>query len=477
VIPLTLHDIAAATGGRIVGDPTTLVRTLSTDSREVRPDSVFVALTTVTADGHDHAAEARRAGAVALLAERPVEVADLPTVVVPDTWLALRALATFVRERVAPTAVAVTGSVGKTTVKDLTAAAVGAGRRVHAARGSFNNELGVPLTLLGLELDDEVLVAEVGARHEGDIATLAPMIAPDVAVVTAVAAVHLEVFGSLAAIGRAKGELVEALGPHGLAVLHGADPLVAAMAASAPASLLVALDVDPGSAGSTTAPDVWAEDIRLDRQARPSATAVTPWGRATLRLPIAGRHQLLNGLFALTVAGHLGVDLERAAAALADAPVSPWRGAVDEVGGVVVLDDAYNANPTAVAAALQTLVALERTGAAVAVLGEMAEIGPTAAQEHRAIGRRCAELGVDRLVVVGAAATALAAGAREAGMSTVEEVPDATAAAAVLRGSLVAGDAVLVKASRVAGLERIAADLRVTLAAADGRHRVQEEST
>jgi UDP-N-acetylmuramoyl-tripeptide--D-alanyl-D-alanine ligase len=205
VIPLTLHDIAAATGGRIEGDPTTLVRTLSTDSRDVRPDSVFVALTTATADGHDHAAEAHRAGAVALLAERPVE-ADFPTVVVPDTWLALRALATFVREQVAPTAVAVTGSVGKTTVKDLTAAAVGAGRRVHAARGSFNNELGFPLTLLGLELDDEVLVAEVGARHEGDIATLAPMIAPDISVVTAVTAVHLEVFGSLAAIGQLRRE-------------------------------------------------------------------------------------------------------------------------------------------------------------------------------------------------------------------------------------------------------------------------------
>lgn len=463
-----------ATGGRVVGDPSIRVWTLTTDSRHVAPDSVFVALRTATADGHDHAAQAHAAGAVGIVAEWDVEVAGLAVVVVPDTWVALRALATFVREQVDPAAVAVTGSVGKTTVKDFTAAAVGAGRRVHAARGSFNNELGVPLTLLGLEHGDEVLIAELGARHEGDIAALAPMVAPDVSIVTAVAAVHLEVFGSLEAIGRAKSELVEALGPDGLAVLHAADPIVAAMAARAPASLLVA--IDGGANGATApAPDVWAENVHLDRQARPSATAVTPWGRTDVRLPVAGRHQLLNGLFALAVAGHLGVDLDAAASALAAAPMSPWRGAVDEVGGVVVLDDSYNANPTAVAAALQTLVALERTGATVAVLGEMAEIGATAADEHRAIGRRCAELGVDRLVVVGAAAAALAAGARESGMLDVQEVLDAAAAASVLRARLVAGDAVLIKASRVAGLEQVAVQLRATLGSESPR--VPEKST
>jgi len=476
VIPLTLTEVAAATGGRIDGDPTTLVRSVTTDSRVVEPDSLFVALRTATADGADHAAAAHRAGASAVLAERSLAIPGVSSVVVPDTWAALRALASFVRERVSPTAVAVTGSVGKTTVKDFAAAAIGAGRRVHAARGSFNNELGVPLTLLGLEWDDEVVVAEIGARHEGDIADLAPLVAPDVAIVTAVAAVHLEVFGSVAAIGRAKAELVEALGTGGLAVLHAADPIVAAMAARAPSSLMVALDADTRLAGVGATPDVWAEHVRLDRQARPSATAVTPWGRTPLQLPIAGRHQLLNGLFALTVAAHLGVALDAAAAALAHAPISPWRGAVEEVGGVVVLDDAYNANPTAVAAALQTLVALERTGAAIAVLGEMAEIGATAVDEHRSIGRRCAELGVDRLVVVGAAASAVAAGAREAGMADVVEVPDARAAAALLRGGLVVGDAVLVKASRVAGLERVAAELRSSLA--DGAPaRVAEGST
>jgi UDP-N-acetylmuramoyl-tripeptide--D-alanyl-D-alanine ligase len=476
VIPLTLAEIAAATGGRIEGDATTPVRALTTDSRVVEPDSVFVALATGTADGHDHVAAAREGGAIAVLAERSAGIPGLPTVVVADTWSALRALAFHVRRTVSPTAVAVTGSVGKTTVKDLTAAAVGAGRRVHAARGSFNNELGVPLTLLGLEHDDEVLVAEIGARHEGDIADLASLVAPDISIVTAVAAVHLEIFGSLAAIARAKAELVEALGPEGLAVLHAADPFVAAMAARAPSALLVALDGDTRAPGAAAAPDVWAQDVQLDRQARPSATAVTPWGRTALRLPVAGRHQLLNGLFALSVAGHLGVSLDAAAAALAEAPISPWRGAVDEVGGVVVLDDAYNANPTAVAAALQTLVALERTGAAIAVLGEMAEIGATADDEHRSVGRRCAEVGVDRLVVVGSAAASIAAGAREAGMTEVEQVPDALAAAAVLRGSLTPGDAVLVKASRVAGLERVAVELRASLTAGDPV-RVPEEST
>jgi UDP-N-acetylmuramoyl-tripeptide--D-alanyl-D-alanine ligase len=453
VIPLTLDEVVAATGARLVaasGGEALLVETVSTDSRTVGPGTLFAALRGERTDGHEHLDEAVRRGATAVLVERAGTLAA-PQVVVADVPAALAALGAEVRRRVAPRTVAITGSVGKTTVKDLTAAAIGAGLVTHAARGSFNNELGVPLTLLGLTPATQALVAEIGARHVGDIAALAPLVAPEVAIVTAVAGVHLEIFGSIDAVARAKAELVEALPPDGLAILNAADPRVAAMADRAPAVLRVAPD-DPTA-------DVTATGIRLDRLARPSATVRTPWGSADLSLPIAGRHHVGNALFAVAAAGHLGVEVDAAVAALGTAPVSPWRGEVSEADGVVVINDAYNASPRAVAAALETLVAVTRTGRTTAVLGEMAEIGPTAAAEHVAIGRRVAELGVDRLVVVGAAASGYATGAREAGGPEVLEVDDAEAAVAVLRPLLEEGDVVLVKASRVVGLERVATAL------------------
>lgn len=452
MIPMPLPDIAAATGGTLTGDPTLVIDAVGTDSRRL-PDgsSLFVALPTDHADGHDFIEAAVAAGAAAVLTRRPVPTATVPVIQVTDPWTALADLGVHVRRSVGPTTVAVTGSVGKTTVKDFTAAAIGAGRRVHAARGSYNNELGVPLTMLGLVEDSEVLVAEVGARHVGDIAQLAPLLAPDIAVVTAVAGVHLEVFGSIDAVARAKAELVAALGPDGTAVLHVADPRVAAMAQAAPNVISVATD-DPAA-------DVHASEVRLDRLARATATAVTPWGTTTLTLPVAGRHQVLNALLALAVAGHLGIDLDAAAAAIAAAPVSPWRGEVCVANGMTILNDAYNANPTSVVASLDTLVAIERTGRTMAILGVMAEIGDTAEDEHLAIGRTCARLGIDHVVVVGDGAAGIATGARAAGIAEVSVVADGDAATAVVRAWLAPGDVVVVKGSRVAGLEQLAARL------------------
>jgi UDP-N-acetylmuramoyl-tripeptide--D-alanyl-D-alanine ligase len=453
VIRLRLDEVVAATGGQLVGGSAAaddVVGAVTIDSRQVPPGAVFVALPGTRTDGHDHAGEAVQAGAVAVLVGRRLDV-PVPQVIVADVTRALTRLAEAVRRRVAPRTVAITGSVGKTTVKDLTAAAIAAGRVVHAARGSFNNELGVPLTLLGLTQATEVLVAELGARHLGDIAALAPLVAPDIAIVTAVAGVHLEVFGSIDVVARAKAELVEALPADGLAILNAADPRVAAMAEHAPAVLRVATD-DPSA-------DVTATDVRLDPLARPRATVRTPWGSAPLALPIAGRHHVGNALFAIAAAGALGVDVTAATAALAAAPVSPWRGEVTATDGIVVINDAYNASPMAVTAALETLVAVERTGRALAVLGLMAEIGPTAEAAHEAVGRRVAELGVDELVVVGAGASGYARGARAAGASTVHEVADVPAAVALVTRLVAPGDVVLVKASRVAGLERVAAAL------------------
>ena len=470
MIALSCADLVRVTGGRLLRPRAAAVTidAVTTDSRRVPARSLFVALRTSTGDGHHHAADAVAAGAVAVLAEHPLEL-DVPVLVVEDAWHALRAIATHVRRRTAPTTVAITGSVGKTTVKDLTAAAVGAGLRTHAATGSFNNELGVPLTVLSMPADTEVLVAEIGARHTGDIAALAPIVAPDIAVVTAVAAAHLGIFGSIEAIARAKAELVESLDHGGLAVLNLADHRVAAMAAIAPAVLTVASDLP--------AADVHAREVLLDRRARVRARAVTPWGEVDLALPVAGRHQLLNALFALAVAGHLGVDLTAAARAIARAAVSPSRGAVVDHGRVLVLDDAYNANPLAVDGALDTLAAITGPGRRLAVLGRMAELGPASGAAHRRVGERCAELGVDHLVVVGdptddsEEVAPVAAAARAAGLASVVEVPDAVAAGQHLLGEVAAGDVVLVKGSRVVGLERVVAALAARAAAERERGR------
>lgn len=458
MIELSLAEVARAVGARLHGDAAATVDAVTTDSRQVpagRP--LFVALRGEHADGHAYASAAAAAGAVAVLAARPLPELAVPVLEVPDTWTALAALAGEVRRIVDPVAVAITGSVGKTTVKDLTAAAVATQRRTHAAAGSYNNELGVPLTLLGLASDTQVLIAEVGARHVGDIARLAPLVAPDVAVVSAVAAVHVEVFGSVDAVARAKGELVEALGPDGVAVLNVADHRVAAMADRAPAVLRVGVDVPDA--------DVRADRVQLDRRARATVAVTSPWGRVEVRLPVAGRHQVVNALLALAVAGQLGLDLEAAAAGIAGANVSRWRGEVVEAGDVVVLNDAYNSNPLAAAAALDTLQAVERSGDTWAVLGLMAEIGPTNQEEHEAVGRRCAELGVDHLVAVGPEAGAIADGALAAGLdrSRVERAADGDTALRCLLSGVGPGDVVLVKASRVAGLETVAESLVAAL--------------
>lgn len=460
MIDLNLDALAQVVGGVVPADVPTRVDAIATDSRQVPHGApLFIALKTETADGHQFVNAAANAGAVAALVSEPTS-ATIPTVQVDDTWQALRLLAGHVRQVVAPASVAITGSLGKTTVKDLTTAAVGASRRVHAATGSFNNELGVPLTLLGLEPNDDVLIAEIGARHEGDIAALAPIVAPDVAVVTAVAPVHLEVFGSLAAVGRAKSELVAALGPNGTAILNADDATVAAMAQLAPQSLTVGLDTDA---------DVRATDIRLDVWARPRATAVTPWGTTELSVAVAGRHHLRNGLLALAVAGHLGVDIDAAAAAIGDATVSRWRGELVELDGVLVLDDAYNANPTAMRAALETLTAIDRPGQTYAVLGEMGEIGPTSRADHRNIGAAVTEADIDHLVTVGPNAQAIAEGAQATGHASVTEVADGEAAAQLLAGKLEPGDVVLVKASRVAGLETVMQQLRTVASSRKAR--------
>ena len=462
MIPFSIAELAHLLDAQdIPADPARDVDVVAvmTDSR-VHADgpAVFFALATDRADGHDHVRAAADAGASVAVVERPVDDVPIRQLVVDSTWRAIGRLGRQVVDDVGCRVVAITGSYGKTTVKDLVAAALGTRLHVAASHGSFNNELGVPLTMLAVGRDTQVLVAEAGARQAGDIATLGALLRPDLAVVTAVGPVHLETFGTEEGVAAEKGRLVRALGPNGTAILNADDPRVAAMRAGAPAALMVGI-------GDATA-DVHAERHELDRDGRVRAQVRTPWGAVELRLPLPGAHHLTNALLALATAGAAGVEPVAAADGIATAPTSPSRSSLREVAGVTILDDAYNASPPTMRAALATLTSLACSGRRWAVLGVMAELGPDAEQLHRAVGAACRD-GLDELVVVGDAAEGIAAGAAQGGGSLrVRRVADHGAAAELVLAELGQGDAVLFKASRVATLDLAAA--RVTAALEEG---------
>jgi UDP-N-acetylmuramoyl-tripeptide--D-alanyl-D-alanine ligase len=451
VIPLTLHEAAAASGGRLVeADGTAVARGLAIDSRAVQPGSLFVALPGSRTDGSRFAALALAAGAVAVVA-RAGAVGTGPRIELDDPLAALGALGAAVRERSSAHVVGVTGSTGKTTTKDLLAAVLATRLATVASTASFNNEVGLPLTLARLEPGTQALVVEMGARGPGHIAALARLARPEIGVVLNVGVAHLGMFGSQAAIAAAKGELVEALPPHGTAALNADDPLVAAMAGRTAARVL-GFGMGPGA-------EVRAEGVALDGGGRAHFKLRTPSGGAETSLPAPGEHLVIDAL-AAAAAGHaLGLEPEAIAAGLREAALSPMRMQVERrANGLTVINDAYNANPTSLAAALKALVAARRGGRTVAVLGEMAELGEQAAAEHDRAGRLATRLGVDRLVGVGELGELIVRAARLEGMWPEEAiaVPDAGAAVAALEPWLEPADVVLVKASRVVALDRVA---------------------
>jgi UDP-N-acetylmuramoyl-tripeptide--D-alanyl-D-alanine ligase len=422
--------IAEVTGGALVGPDVEAIGA-SNDSRAMVGGELFVALVW-DRDGHHFVAHALERGASAYVTAR--EPVGGTAVVVGDTAAALVDLGRAARRRLPDRVIGVTGSVGKTSVKDLLGAALGPTFRVAASAGSFNNEFGVPLTLLNAGDDAEAVVVEMGARGPGHVALLCDVAAPTVAVVTRVAAAHTAVMGDLDAIARSKGELVEALPRSGTAVLNAEDPRVAAMASRTSATV-----VRFGAGG-----DVVAEDVRLDDELRPSFRLRTPGGDADVRLAVAGRHQVDNALAAAAAGLATGAPVESLAEGLAAGRLSPLRMALGRASsGAVVLNDAYNANPASMAAALQALAALPARRR-FAFLGTMAELGERAAADHREVAALAAELGIQVIAVAEPA-------------YGVEVVPDVEAAAARARDLGVGeGDAVLVKARRVARLERLA---------------------
>ncbi|MFA1548053.1 UDP-N-acetylmuramoyl-tripeptide--D-alanyl-D-alanine ligase [Actinomadura chokoriensis] len=451
MIPLPLSTIAEITGGIRHGPPDVVVSgPVVVDSRAVEPGALFAALKGERADGHDFAAGALAAGAAAVLAQRSVEG---PCVVVPDVQEALGRLARGVLERLPDvTVIAVTGSAGKTSTKDLIGQLAGrAGPTVYPP-GSFNNEIGLPLTVLRADAATRNLVLEMGARGIGHIAYLTGIARPDVGVVLNVGTAHVGEFGGRENIARAKGEIVEAVPPGGTAVLNADDPLVAAMASRTRGQVVT----------FGRAPDavVRAVEETLDEQGRARFTLVTPEGSAPVALRLHGAHAVPNALAAAAAARAAGLAPEAIAEGLSAAvPVSRWRMEVTErADGVTVVNDAYNANPDSTRAALDVLVHMARGRRAYAVLGEMAELGASSVAEHAKIGQHVARSGIAGLIVVGASAAAMAEGAGQVASWTGEcvQVDDVGAAVAALSERLAPRDVVLVKGSRVAGLERVA---------------------
>ncbi|MPZ64683.1 MAG: UDP-N-acetylmuramoyl-tripeptide--D-alanyl-D-alanine ligase [Pseudonocardiaceae bacterium] len=480
MIALTLAEIADVVGGTVrdADGGERVTGGVEFDSRRLGPGGLFVALPGEHVDGHDYAVAAVAAGAVGVLAARPVGV---PAVVVgpadpgdalscaalaADTdgagaavLAALARLARAVTDRLRPgglRVVGITGSSGKTSTKDVVAALLAPLGPTVAPPGSFNNELGHPWTALRVDETTRHLVLELSARGPGHIAALCRVAPPSIGVVLNAGSAHLGEFGSRQAVASAKSELVESLPAAGLAVLNGDDPAVTAMADRTTARVV--------RFGRTPDADVRAADIALDAQGRPAFRLVCPTGEAAVTLQLHGEHQVSNALAAAAVALELGATPAQVAAVLAGyRPSSRWRMEVtDRPDGVTVVNDAYNANPESVHAALQTLVAMSQTGRrSWAVLGPIAELGDAADGAHEEVGRLAVALGIDRLVVVGEAARPAqrAADRTEAGGQPPVLVDDADEALALLRAELTPGDIVLVKASRAAGLERIAAGL------------------
>ncbi|MFF7180591.1 UDP-N-acetylmuramoyl-tripeptide--D-alanyl-D-alanine ligase [Streptomyces sp. NPDC008121] len=461
MIALSLAEITTIVGGQShdIPDPDVLVTgPVVIDSREVETGSLFVAFPGERVDGHDYAERAVQAGAAAVLAARPVGV---PAIVVDDVQAALGALARAVVERLGADVVALTGSAGKTSTKDLIAQVLQRHAPTVWTPGSLNNEIGLPLTALKADDGTRHLVLEMGARGIGHIRYLTGLTPPRIGLVLNVGTAHIGEFGGREQIAQAKGELVEALPPAdkgGIAVLNADDPLVRAMAERTRARVTLF--------GEDREADVRAENVRLTENGQPSFSLHTPTGCSDVTLRLYGEHHVSNALAAAAVAHELGMPVEEIATALSEAgTLSRWRMEVTErPDGVTIVNDAYNANPESMRAALRALAAMGRAaqaqgGRTWAVLGKMAELGDASLAEHDAVGRLAVRLNVSKLVAVGdREASWLQLGAYNEGSWGEESVhvSDARAAIDLLRSELRPGDVVLVKASRSVGLEQVA---------------------
>ena len=453
MIPLSVAQISEIVGARadLFADlDATVTGPVVIDSRKAGPGSLFAALPGQQADGHDFAVQAVAAGATMVLATRPVGV---PALIVPDVPAALATLAAaVVARRPGLTVAAITGSAGKTTAKDLAAQLIESLGPTVSPQASYNNEIGHPLTVLRVTEQTRYLVAEMSTRGPGHIAALCRMSPPRLGAVLCVGHAHAGEFGSLDEVARAKAELPAALPADGVAMLNADDPRVLAMAGRTAARVV--------TFGRSPRADIRAAGVVLDEAGRPGFTLRTPDGSAPVRLRLHGEHNVGNALAAAALAGQLGLDLDAVAEGLSAATArSRWRMEVTRrPDGVTIINDAYNASPEALGAALSALAAMARGGRAFAVLGPMKELGAYAEELHEQAGRQAARAGLAGLIVVGEEAAPILAGAKAdpSWRGELVQVPDAAAAAAEAGRRARPGDVVLVKAARAVNLQRVA---------------------
>ena len=447
--PITANEVVQACRGELVsGDASAKITGVSIDTRTIGPGDLFFALTGENSDGHKFLADALAKGALGVVVSRKVE-ANCLAIRVPDTLLALGDLAAYYRSKFRPTVVGVTGSVGKTTTKEMIAAVASANGPVLKNEGNFNNEIGLPLTLLNLAPRHKTAVVELAMRGTGQIAYLAKIAKPSIGVITNIHMSHIELLGSMDAIADAKGELLDFLPSDGAAILNADDAYFEHLSRRASCRLV--------SFGESPHADVRALSSGIDAKGCCHFEVVTPSGSFDVHIPVPGEHNIKDALAAIAVGEELGISHESIREALAGFKAPEKRSnVIPSRQGYVVIDDTYNASPASVASAVKTLSMMEGDRK-IAVLGDMLELGDHSIEAHLQIGRTARECGIDMLMAVGELARLIARGAIDAGMpiSAVMEFEDSAQAAKEIKSKLRERDVVLVKGSRAMKMERV----------------------
>jgi UDP-N-acetylmuramoyl-tripeptide--D-alanyl-D-alanine ligase len=461
MIPMREEEIAKATGATVLlagVNPSRRISKVSTDTRRPGRGALFVALKGERYDAHDFLQQALEAGAAALLVARTspgimrlARESGAAVMRARSTMSALARLASRQREMCGARVVGITGSTGKTLTKDFTAAVLGLAGHTIASKGSFNNEIGVPLTVLEVRKDTEFMVLEMGSRGKGHLEELCAYARPEVGVVTNIGWTHMQFFRTRDNLARAKAELLVSLPRSGWAVINGDDDYAEMLRASSPCPVI--------TFGRSRAADVWAEDERVDKNGKVVFTLKSKGGCVRrIAVPLPGRHNVDNVLAAAAVGKIMGVDMETIAEGIEVAETSGWRmEMIDKPDEITIINDAYNANPVSMRSALMALGDISREKRAIAVLGDMGELGPVSEEAHQELGKLVVDYGTDILITVGRKSRKTAQAARDKGLprGSVFTTDGADKAAEILRAIIEPGDVILIKGSRFLGLEKL----------------------
>lgn len=446
---LSLAQIAQLADGNLAPpSPDMTVSRISTDSRTLQRDDLFVPLRGENFDGHEFIQQAAERGALGAIVEKnwsgePPN--NFALIRVRDTLVAYQTLAANYRASLPLKVIAITGSNGKTSTKDFVAATLGRKFRVTKTEGNFNNHVGLPQTMLAANREDEIAVWEIGMNHPGEIAALAKLARPDIAIITNIGVAHIEFMGSREAIAEEKGALAEAVPPNGTLILNADDPFSESIAKRTRAKNILA-GIENGS--------VRATDIS-QHSTGSEFTILEGAHRCRAQLPVPGIHMVQNAMLAVAAGRLFGLSLEECAVGLASTPLTKARLQIRDIDGIQFIDDSYNANPDSMKAALRTLVELDSDGRRIAVLGEMGELGAESERGHREVGEAAAHLRIDELIAIGSLGGAIARAAEKAGLRKSAAVGSQAEAAELLAQNARPGDLVLVKGSRAARMERV----------------------